>query len=473
MLDGVRRRFAAVEALRGLSLRAEQGTITVLLGPNGAGKTTAIRVITGALGVHDGHVRVFGLDPDVPRDGESVRRRCGIVSAKPALYDRLSGLDNLRYAAELYGLGWSDEARDRVVDAATRFGIQGSLDVAVGGYSTGMKTRLALARSVLHEPDLLLFDEPTSGLDPESSHAVLAMIKEMAAGGTTVIMCTHLLLEAEGLAEQVVMMEAGLHIASGRPDELIRRYWPDDSVRLAEPRRPRHAPRGAGGRGGRGRDRRGRRPARRPAPRARRRARPDDPGRPSHAGRGPRPLPRGALLRGPGAAPRRHPVLRGHRLAHSPAAAREIYLGKVIASIIPGYLTTFVGFGAYSLIVNLLVGPEVGGWFFPTQQWWIMVLWVLPPVPGHHVVDRAAALGPGAVDGCGPTGVGARHPPAHRHRLRPGHRLALRGRQPGMGHRRGGVADRPRLAQPGHAQDPALAPARRRRWHLIPPKLRT
>lgn len=140
VLDGVRRRFAAVEALRGLSLRAEQGTITVLLGPNGAGKTTAIRVITGALGVHDGHVRVFGLDPDVPRDGESVRRRCGIVSAKPALYDRLSGLDNLRYAAELYGLGWSDEARDRVVDAATRFGIQGSLDVAVGGYSMGMKT---------------------------------------------------------------------------------------------------------------------------------------------------------------------------------------------------------------------------------------------------------------------------------------------------------------------------------------------
>ncbi len=233
MLDGVRRRFAVVEALRGLSLRAEQGTITVLLGPNGAGKTTAIRVITGALGVHDGHVRVFGLDPDVPRDGESVRRRCGIVSAKPALYDRLSGLDNLRYAAELYGKGWSDEARDRVVDAATRFGIQGSLDVTVGGYSTGMKTRLALARSVLHEPDLLLFAEPTSGLDPESSHAVLAMIKEMAADGTTVIMCTHLLLEAEGLAEQVVVMEAGLHIASGRPDELIRRYWPDDSVRLA------------------------------------------------------------------------------------------------------------------------------------------------------------------------------------------------------------------------------------------------
>jgi ABC-2 type transport system ATP-binding protein len=231
-LDGVTRRFARVEALRDLSLRVDPGTITVLLGPNGAGKTTAIRVITGALGVHAGSVRVFGLDPDHKIDGQQVRRRCGVVSAKPALYDRLSGFDNLRYAAELYGLGWDESTKERVLEAATRFGIQGSLDTQVGAYSTGMKTRLALSRSVLHQPDLLLFDEPTSGLDPESSQAVLALIKDMAADGTTVIMCTHLLLEAEGLAEQVVVMEGGTDIADGRPDDLIRRYWPDDTVRL-------------------------------------------------------------------------------------------------------------------------------------------------------------------------------------------------------------------------------------------------
>jgi ABC-2 type transport system ATP-binding protein len=231
-LSSVSRRFARVEALRDLSLRVDPGTITVLLGPNGAGKTTAIRVITGALGVHHGTVRVFGLDPDHKIEGQEVRRRCGVVSAKPALYDRLSGFDNLRYAAELYGLGWTDDTKERVLEAATRFGIQGSLDTQVGAYSTGMKTRLALSRSVLHKPDLLLFDEPTSGLDPESSQAVLALIKDMAADGTTVIMCTHLLLEAEGLAEQVVVMEGGTDIAAGRPDELIRRYWPDDTVRI-------------------------------------------------------------------------------------------------------------------------------------------------------------------------------------------------------------------------------------------------
>ncbi|HYI60862.1 MAG TPA: ABC transporter ATP-binding protein [Acidimicrobiales bacterium] len=231
-LADVRRRFDRVEALRGLSLTVAPGTITVLLGPNGAGKTTAIRMVTGALDADSGAVRVFGVDPSDPTHGEDVRRRCGVVSAKPALYDRLSGRDNLRYAAELYGMGWSAATRQRVVEAATRFGIQGSLDAQVGGYSTGMKTRLALARSVLHRPDLLLFDEPTSGLDPESSQAVLRMIKEMAEDGTTIIMCTHLLLEAEGLAEQVVVIEGGLDIASGPPDELMRRYWPDDSVRL-------------------------------------------------------------------------------------------------------------------------------------------------------------------------------------------------------------------------------------------------
>ena len=224
LLDGVRRSFGGVLALDGLSLRVAAGTVTVLLGPNGAGKTTAVRMITGALPAEAGTVRVFGLDP--ADDGEAVRRRCGVVSAKSALYDRLSGYDNLRYAAELHGLGPSAP----VEASAARFGIEGALGLRVAGYSTGMKTRLALARAVLHDPDLLLLDEPTSGLDPESSHAVLRLIDEMAASGKTVVMCTHLLLEAEGLADQVVMLEAGRDLVSGSPDELVARYWPHPTV---------------------------------------------------------------------------------------------------------------------------------------------------------------------------------------------------------------------------------------------------
>ncbi|MET1049031.1 MAG: ABC transporter ATP-binding protein, partial [Acidimicrobiales bacterium] len=195
------RRFGEVDALSDLNLSVPEGQITVLLGPNGAGKTTAIRMITGALNPDRGEIWTFGVDPG--DEGEDVRRRCGVVSAKPALYDRLNGWDNLAYAAELYGLRDYDE---RLREAAARFGIEAALQKMVGGYSTGMKTRLALARSIMHDPDLLLYDEPTSGLDPESSHAVLELIRSMTEDGHTVVMCTHLLLEAEGLADQVVVL---------------------------------------------------------------------------------------------------------------------------------------------------------------------------------------------------------------------------------------------------------------------------
>jgi ABC-2 type transport system ATP-binding protein len=225
---GLSRRFGEVDALSDLDLTVPESAITVLLGPNGAGKTTAIRMITGALDPDRGEVTVFGLDPG--DEGEDVRRRCGVVSAKPALYDRLNGWDNLAYAAELYGLR---DYEDRLREAAARFGIEAALGKLVGGYSTGMKTRLALARSVMHRPDLLLYDEPTSGLDPESSHAVLELIREMAVDGNTVVMCTHLLLEAEGLADQVVVLEDGTDLIAGTPQELTDRYWPGVVVVIA------------------------------------------------------------------------------------------------------------------------------------------------------------------------------------------------------------------------------------------------
>ncbi len=230
-IDGVNKSFGEVNALGSLSLRVPQGRITVLLGPNGAGKTTAIRLITGALVPDEGTVSVFGLDPGGP-DGEQVRLRCGVVSAKPSLYDRLSGMDNLRYAAELYGLGRGAATDRRVIEAADQFGIAADLEQRVGGYSTGMKTRLALARAVLHRPTLMLLDEPTSGLDPESAVAVLAMVRDMTAEGKTVLMCTHLLLEAERLADQIVVMDKGLHLLSGDPDSLAARFWPHPRVTI-------------------------------------------------------------------------------------------------------------------------------------------------------------------------------------------------------------------------------------------------
>jgi ABC-2 type transport system ATP-binding protein len=224
-LASVRRAFGPVVAVDDLTFNVPTGTVTVLLGPNGAGKTTVVRLVTGALHAHAGAVRTLGLDPEVPTEGTEIRRRCGVVPARPALYDRLTGTDNLRYAAELFGVDPSISDA-RIGEAAARFGIADALDQRVGGYSTGMRARLALARAVLHEPDLLLLDEPTAGLDPESARAVLSLIDEMADGGKTVLMCTHLLLEAEGLADQVIVMEQGHAVVTGSPRDLTRRFWP-------------------------------------------------------------------------------------------------------------------------------------------------------------------------------------------------------------------------------------------------------
>ncbi|MEX2229516.1 MAG: ABC transporter ATP-binding protein [Dehalococcoidia bacterium] len=230
-LTDVRRSFDAVVAVDGLTVEVPRGTVTVLLGPNGAGKTTVVRLVTGALRADTGSVRTLGLDPEVAAEGTEVRRHCGVGRGRPALYDRLSGVDNLRYAAELFAVDRAD-IDTRIAEAAHRFGIADALEHRVGGYSTGMRARLALARAVLHDPDLLLLDEPTAGLDPESARAVLGLIDEMAEDGKTVMMCTHLLLEAEGLADQVVVMDHGRAVVWGSPEELTRRYWPAARVLL-------------------------------------------------------------------------------------------------------------------------------------------------------------------------------------------------------------------------------------------------
>jgi ABC-2 type transport system ATP-binding protein len=228
-LTGVRRSFGDVLAVDDLTCEVPRGTVTVLLGPNGAGKTTVVRLVTGALHAHGGAVRTLGLDPEIDAEGTEIRRRCGVVPARPALYDRLTGYDNLGYAAALFQVE-PHLVDERIADAAGRFEIADALHLRVGGYSTGMRARLALARAVLHEPDLLLLDEPTAGLDPESARAVLGLIDEMAEGGKTVLMCTHLLLEAEGLADQVVVMDHGRAMISGSPRELTRQFWPAPRV---------------------------------------------------------------------------------------------------------------------------------------------------------------------------------------------------------------------------------------------------
>lgn len=216
-LHGVYRSFGAVKAIVDLTMEVAPGTVTVLVGPNGAGKTTTMRIITGVIRPHRGHVRVFGLDP--AEHGNEIRRRCGVVPPKPAMYERLTGRENLAYAAALYDI---DNAP--IAPLADQFGIAQALDLRVAGYSTGMRTRLALARSLLHDPEFLILDEPTAGLDPESAVAVRELILETARTGKTVLMSTHLLHEAEGTADQLIMMDAGRAWERGTPGDLAGRY---------------------------------------------------------------------------------------------------------------------------------------------------------------------------------------------------------------------------------------------------------
>jgi ABC-2 type transport system ATP-binding protein len=215
--------FGDVHALSDVEFDAPTGSVTVLLGPNGAGKTTTVRLTTGALTPNFGAIQVLGLNPLT--DGDEIRSMVGVVPPKPAFYDQLTGWENLQFAATVFE---SDEVHAR--SAAERFAIDHALSQEVGGYSTGMRTRLALARAVIHDPEVLLLDEPTAGLDPESAKAVLELIKEMAGKGRTIVMCTHLLHEAEGIADQVVLMDEGTVRASGDPQVLARRYMADPIV---------------------------------------------------------------------------------------------------------------------------------------------------------------------------------------------------------------------------------------------------
>lgn len=224
--ENVVRAFGNIVALRQLDLEVQVGTVAVLLGPNGAGKTTTVRVATGALLADSGRVRILGRDPAA--QGKEIRRLTGVVPPKPAFYERLTGRENLEFAAQLWELGTSPP----IEESAARFGINHALEQEVGGYSTGMRTRLALSRALLHEPELLLLDEPTAGLDPESARAVLDLITELAGQGRTIVMCTHLLHEAEGIADQVVLMNEGHAWVAGPPDHLVEKFWRGTRVHL-------------------------------------------------------------------------------------------------------------------------------------------------------------------------------------------------------------------------------------------------
>lgn len=225
-LDGVTRRFGDVVALDDLTLHVPAGQVVGLLGHNGAGKTTTVRLLAGLLAPDAGVVRVDTLDPVV--DGAAVRQRLGVLPARPIVDDRLTGAQNLSFAAAVFGLD-PEVARERAGELLAGFGLADRADERVGGYSTGLRQRLSLARVLLTDPQVLLLDEPTAALDPVAARQVLRTLSTLAArADRTVVVCTHDLAEAEALCDRVMVLANGRSIAEGSPAELAAAHRPGE-----------------------------------------------------------------------------------------------------------------------------------------------------------------------------------------------------------------------------------------------------
>jgi ABC-2 type transport system ATP-binding protein len=217
-------RYGERTALEDISFDVQPGEVFGLLGPNGAGKTTTIRLINGLFEPSAGSLRVLGLDPVT--HGEQVRRQTGVLTETPALYERLTARQNLTFFATLAGVPRA-ERRARVQASLDQFELADRADDKAGAFSKGMKQRLALARAILHNPDLIFLDEPTAALDPEASLQVRDWIEKVSRQeGSTVVLCTHILSEAERLCSRVAVMGPGKLLAVGSLAELRQRVLP-------------------------------------------------------------------------------------------------------------------------------------------------------------------------------------------------------------------------------------------------------
>ncbi|MEV0239577.1 ATP-binding cassette domain-containing protein [Streptomyces sp. NPDC050674] len=223
-VEGAEKTYGDKKALDGLDLTVARGTVHGVLGPNGAGKTTLVRILSTLLRPDAGRVRVAGHD--VVREAYAVRSRIGLLGQHAALDEELGGRQNLELFGRLHHLG-ARGARARAGELLERFGLAGTGRKAVRQYSGGMRRRLDLAASLITEPEVLFLDEPTTGLDPRGRAEVWACVRSLTDGGTTVLLTTQYLEEADQLADRISVVDAGRVIAEGTPDELKARTGGD------------------------------------------------------------------------------------------------------------------------------------------------------------------------------------------------------------------------------------------------------
>ncbi len=229
-VERLRKSFNTLVAVDDVSFTVGEGEIFGLLGPNGAGKTTTINMICGVLKPDAGRVLIGGKD--IWLESKTVKQGLAVVPQEIAVYEDMTSRDNLNFWGSLYGLRGAD-LRSRVDEALTRVGLSDRATEKVKGFSGGMKRRLNLCMGLLHRPRVLLLDEPTVGIDPQARLNILAVVREVAAAGTTVLYTTHYMDEAEDLCDRIAIIDHGKILTVGTLDELTRLAGKAEVLRLS------------------------------------------------------------------------------------------------------------------------------------------------------------------------------------------------------------------------------------------------
>ncbi|MEQ6899479.1 ABC transporter ATP-binding protein [Nocardioides sp. YIM 152588] len=218
---GLRKSFGGFEAVRGIDLDVRRGEVFAFLGPNGAGKSSTMRMIAAVSPVSGGELRILGMDPAV--DGPAIRGRLGVCPQEDNLDIEIDVADNLYVYGRYFGLPKA-VIRERVGELLEFAKLTDRAHAMVEELSGGMKRRLTIARSLVNRPELLLLDEPTTGLDPQARHLLWDQLFRLKQSGVTLVLTTHYMDEAEQLADRLVVMDKGLIVAQGAPQDLIREH---------------------------------------------------------------------------------------------------------------------------------------------------------------------------------------------------------------------------------------------------------